>query len=69
MNEEFRAKLTNLDILITGLSLALVHSSTNMLKWVWASGFMEATRPHKHVQISQNQKFFCLTSLSTIISQ
>ena len=22
-----------------GLSLALIHSSTNMLKWVWASGF------------------------------
>ena len=51
-----------------GLSLALVHSSTNMLKCVdkW---IMETTCPHKHVQILDDQIFIGLTLLAIIISQ
>ena len=47
-----------------------IHLSTNMLKsedqnkWI-----METTRPHKHVQILEDQIFFGLTLLAMIISQ
>ena len=40
------------------------HVKMSVGKWI-----METTRPHKHVQIARNQNLFCLTSLSTIISQ
>ena len=42
-------------LIITGLSLALVHSSTNMLKSVWASDFW---KPLVHTNMSKLLKIF-----------
>ena len=50
----------------SGLSLALVHKHVKVSVGKW---IMETTRPHKHVQIPEDQFFLGLTLLTMTISQ
>ena len=45
-------------LISSGLSLALIHWSTNMLKWMWASGIWKAL-VHTNVQISKDLFLDC----------
>ena len=45
-------------IAMSGLSLVLVSSSTNVLESMWTSGFWKLNiHPHKHVQIPEDQNY------------
>ena len=52
-------------LLVSGLSLALVHKHVKMSVGKW---IMETTCPHKHVQILEDQIFLGLILFAMIIS-